>query len=204
MDITVNANNVTISQGLESFIHEKLSRLTRYLPNITSIVVNFTMQKSNRGPDEVIAHITIRHARGAILRAEERIANEDYDSIKVVTNLAIDKMYQRISRFKGKRKDKRDRSVDKYQATVEEIEVAEELPEEDEVVLEIPDAEQQDPFIYRRKIVPVSPMTEEEAIEQMELLGHTFFMFYHSERERVNVLYKRESGGYGVLDPRLE
>lgn len=201
MDITVNAHNLNVSEGLEKFIHEKLSRLSRYLPNIVSVVIDLTHEKSARGRDMVIAQITVRHSRGAILRAEERVNFEDYNSYKVVTNLAVDKMYRRISRFKGKRKEKREK-VNPFEATVEELEVAEEMPEEE--TFAVPDAEQQDPLIYRRKIVAVSPMSEEEAIEQMELLGHNFFVFYHAERARVNVLYKRESGGYGVLDPKLD
>lgn len=201
MDITVNAHNLNVSEGLEKFIHEKLSRLSRYLPNIVSVVIDLTHEKSARGRDVVIAQITVRHSRGAILRAEERVNFEDYNSYKVVTNLAVDKMYRRISRFKGKRKEKREK-VNPFEATVEELEVAEEMPEEE--TFAVPDAEQQDPLIYRRKIVAVSPMSEEEAIEQMELLGHNFFVFYHAERARVNVLYKRESGGYGVLDPKLD
>jgi putative sigma-54 modulation protein len=203
MDITINARNITLSKGLETFIHERLTRLTRYLPNISSVTVDLSSQKSNRGPDEVTAQITIRHARGAILRTEERLGQDiNNDAIKAVTNAAIDKMYRRISRFKGKRKDKRDRAGNKFEATIEEIEIAEDIPEEE--IENAPDAEQQDPLIYRRKIVPVSPMSEEEAIEQMELLGHRFFVFYHADRNRINVLYKRDSGGYGVLDPKLD
>jgi len=125
---------------------------------------------------------------------------EDRESLVVVINQAIDKMYRRISRFKGKRRAQRGR----FNPSMEELAAAEDLPEEEIDLLEAPDAEQQPPLIYRRKVVSVQPMTEEEAIEQMELLGHQFFVFYHAEKSKINVIYKRESGGYGVLDPKLD
>src|SRR5690606_10977166 len=94
---------------------------------------------------------------------------------------------------------------DRYRATPEELELAEEVPEE--IVLE-PQAEAEDTTfdlseesIVRRKHVSLTPMTEEEAIKQMELLSHDFFMFYNADTESVTVLYKRENGGYGLLVP---
>lgn len=199
--ITINLNNVTINKSLEEFIHEKLGKLNRYLPNIASITVDISQQKSNRGPDLISAQVTIRHSRGAIFRTEEKAPLVDYNTVKIVVSDAVDKMYRRVTRFKGKRKDKRDRNP--YKATIEEFETLEEFETAEMEVLEAPDAEQQDPLVYRRKAVGVAPMSEEEAIEQMELLGHSFFMFFHAERQRINVLYKRASGGYGVLDPQM-
>lgn len=199
--ITINLHNATLNRHLEGFIHEKLGKLHRYLPNIASITVDISQQKSNRGPDMVSAQITIRHSRGAIFRAEEKAAIIDNNTLKIVINDAVEKMYRRITRFKGKRRDKRDRNP--YKATLEEFETLEELDTLEMEINEAPDAEQQEPLIYRRKVIEVAPMTEEEAIEQMELLGHSFFVFYHAERQRINVLYKRSNGGYGVLDPKI-
>jgi putative sigma-54 modulation protein len=88
---------------------------------------------------------------------------------------------------------------DKYSATVAELDLAEELPDFD-----IPDAEdyQTPTEIFRRKHVELIPMNEEEAIEQMELLDHSFYMFMNSDTESTNVLYRREDGGYGILVPQ--
>ncbi len=200
--ITINLHNVKISPHIETFIHEKLGKLHRYLPNIASITVDISQQKANRGPDIVSTQITIRHKRGAIFRAEEKAAVIDHNTIKIVVNDAVEKMYRRITRFKGKRKDRRERNP--YKATLEELAMLEEMDDTFEMEInEAPDAEQQEPLIYRRKVIEVAPMTEEEAIEQMELLGHSFFVFFHADRQRVNVLYKRANGGYGVLDPKI-
>jgi putative sigma-54 modulation protein len=204
MDVKINAHHIVVSAAMEKFIHEKLSKLQRYLPNIVAAVVDITQQKATRGPDQITVQITVRHSRGAILRAEERVSVQEnpFVDTQAAVNLATDKMYRRISRFKGKRKDRRERAG-RYIATLEELDLAEEMPEDDELEA-APDAEQLEQRIYRRKAVSVTPMTEDEAIEQMELLGHTFFVFHHAERNRVNVLYKRSNGGYGVIDPILE
>jgi putative sigma-54 modulation protein len=205
MDVKINATNVSLSGAIERHIHEKLSKLNRYLPNISSVTVDLKQQKTSRGPDYLSAEITIRHARGAILRAEKSVTTSDnlFHDVQAVVNEAVDNMYRRISRFKGKRRDRRERAG-RFMATLEELNLAEDTPDELEAELaNAPEADQLEPRIYRRKVVPVSPMTEDEAIEQMELLGHTFFVFYHAERDRINVLYKRSNGGYGVIDPQL-
>ena len=204
MDITVNAHHIAVSGAMEKYIHEKVGRLSRFLPNLTNATVDISQQKTNRGPDKISVQITVRHSRGAILRTEESVdvvENPFVDS-QAAVNLAADKMYRRISRFKGKRRDRHERAG-RFEATIEELDLAEALPDEEELSA-APDAEQQNMKIFRRKAVSVSAMTEEEAIEQMELLGHTFFMFHHAQRNQINVLYKRSNGGYGVLDPILE
>lgn len=206
MDVKINATNINVSGAMEKYIHEKLSKLTRYLPNISSVTVDLKQQKTNRGPDQISAEITVRHARGAILRAEKNIASGDnlFNDVQAAVNEASDNMYRRISRFKGKRKDRRERAG-RFMATLEELTLAEDMPNELEAeIASAPEADQLEPRIYRRKVVSVSPMTEDEAIEQMELLGHTFFVFHHAERNRINVLYKRSNGGYGVIDPQID
>lgn len=206
MELKINATNVKVNGAMETFIHEKLSKLNRFLPNITNVTVDLKQQKASRGPDQLSAEITVRHARGAILRAEKSILRSDnlFSDVQAAVNEAADNMYRRISRFKGKRRDRRERAG-RFMATLEELTLAEDTPDElEEELASAPDADQLEPRIYRRKVVAVAPMTEDEAIEQMELLGHSFFVFHHAERNRINVLYKRSNGGYGVIDPQLE
>ena len=88
---------------------------------------------------------------------------------------------------------------DKYRATVAEINLAEDSPN-----FTAADAQDHDAAaeVYRRKLIDMMPMHEEEAIEQLELLDHSFYMFMNAESEQINVLYRRDSGGYGILIPR--
>lgn len=199
MDMTINGHNVKVSEAIEEFIQKKVGRLDRYMPNIQDIRIDLAVQRSNRGADLAIAQITLRHTRGAILRAEEKVSIDDRDAIKVAINRAVDKMYSRISRFKGKQQPKRGR--DRFLATLDELQLAEELPAPETDLPEeaAPDME----GIVRRKDIPVSPMNDEEAIQQMELLGHAFFVFVNAETNSLNILYKRASGGYGILVPQL-
>jgi putative sigma-54 modulation protein len=205
MDVTIHGRNMKVSERLKAYALEKLGKLDRYLPNIADIHVELS-HASTRSGDIVTAQITLRHKRGAILRAEERLRSNDYDAIQVAINQAVDKMYRQIERFKGKR-DRKGR--ERFTATVEELAIAEEVPEE------AVDGAQPapDPYmeyveagldIVRRKQIAVSEMTEIEAVEQMELLGHDFFMFFNQSTGSVNVLYRRKSGGYGVLVPEVE
>lgn len=208
LDLTVRGENVTITPELEEFVQKKLSKLGRYMPNINSVYVEFSIQKSRRGPDIAVAEITLRHSRGAILRTEEKVDKVEHGSLKAALIAASDKMYRRIRRFKGKNLDKRVR--DRYSMTDEELTLAEPLPEDEAVAsdryadYQAPEVEPFEDEIIRRKTVGVSPMNEEEAIEQMELLGHNFFLYFNPDTNTVNVVYKRSNGGYGVLEPQIE
>jgi putative sigma-54 modulation protein len=203
MEFTLHTENLRVTGDIEEFVQKKLSKLGRYLPNIISVHVELEQQNSTRGPDVIIAQITLRHSRGAILRTEERVEKVDYNSIKTALSNASDKMYRRISRFKGKRRVKR--AQDRYVMSPEELLMAEALPDEDAVSADGDfDDEVEEPLVIRRKDVAVSAMHEDEAIEQMELLGHNFFLFFNADTNSVNVIYKRSSGGYGVLEPRIE
>ncbi len=201
MDVNIHGDGIRISEELDRYTRSKINRLDRYLPNIAHIRVELAIIRTHRGADLAIAQITVQHARGAILRAEERMNIENRDTIRLAINKAVDKLHRQIDRFKGKRKDKQQRLRvrDKYQATIAELDAAEEVPE-----YEVPDAEDFVPpaDIFRRKQVELIPMNEQEAIEQLELLDHNFYMFMNAETEHINVLYRRKNGGYGILTPQ--
>lgn len=193
MEIIISGQNVKVNDALEEYARKKLSRLDRYLPNITDVRVDFVRENSRRGEDLARAQITVRHRRGAILRAEESVPGD----FQVALNQALDNMYRRIERFKGKRSRK---GRERFSATVDELNLAEELPE----ISDGAAPEEEEVQITRRKEVIVTAMTEDEAVEQMELLGHNFFLFFNDDTRSINLIYKRRAGGYGILIPRLE
>ena len=205
MDVMIRGENLTVTDGIREYTEKKLDKLDRYLPNIAEIRVDLSRQKAKRGGNTTVAQITLRHQRGAILRAEERLVGEDRDTLQAVVNMTVDKMYRRIERFKGKTRKSR-KGRERFMATVEELELSEDIPEEEYEEYPEPQADPYDEEftdIVRRKDVSVSPMTEIEAIDQMELLGHAFFMFYNIDTNSINVLYRRDIGGYGVRVPNL-
>jgi putative sigma-54 modulation protein len=124
-----------------------------------------------------VAQLTVR-TRGAILRAEER-TNDMFASI----DATLDKMYRQMARYKGKRQDRRQSGN-------------EALPIEEPT-------EQAIGEIVRVKRFEVRPMAAEEAIEQMELLGHRFYVFLNVDDNAFNVLYQRDDGNYGLLQPEF-
>ena len=196
MNVTILGDGIQVSESLEEYVLDKVDKLERYLPNISTVHIDLSHKNNNRGPDVVVAQITVKHQRGAILRSEEKLEKEDRDSIRMAVNHAVDKMYRRIRRFKGKRENKRREA---YVATLEELALAEELPETNGI-----DSDGDEPEIIRRKKITARAMNESEAIEQMELLGHTFFMFYNADDNATNVVYKRKIGGYGILALDIE
>jgi putative sigma-54 modulation protein len=207
MEIKFHGHNLRVHDGIEEYTRKKLDRLDRYLPNITDVWVELTRQNTARTGDYVSAQITLRHERGAILRAEERVKGDNHEAVLAAINQVVNKMYRQIERFKGKRTRKGKLDRERFTATPEELEVAEELPTEEIIPEQAPvtaDYDEYEDQIVRRKQIAVTSMTEDEAIEQMELLGHKFFMFYNTHTNSVNVLYRRDVGGYGVLVPQSQ
>lgn len=202
MNLSIQGNNIAIADNMRAYAEERLGKLSRYLPNIANVRVDITKQEHSRGPDVITVQITVRHSRGALLRAEEKSTlGGGSDAVKAALHGALDKMYSQIERFKGKQREGR-RPDDRFQATQEELDVAEDIPSVEELMA--PDAGWKEPQIIRRKKVSISAMHDEEAVQQMELLGHDFFVYFNADENRVQVLYRRTSGGYGVLVPNVE
>jgi putative sigma-54 modulation protein len=184
MDISITTHNVDLTDRLRSHVEKKTGKLDRYMPNLTDVRVDLSSQNTRNAVQRQSAQITIRDGRGTILRAEER-SNDMFASVDAV----VDKLYRQIKRYRGKRRDNR------RAGGVDDMVIGEPLPlEEEEVEIEESD-------IVRRKRFPLRPMLSDEAIEQMELLGHNFFVFFNTDDEAVNVLYKRHDGNYGLLQP---
>ena len=198
MDISIHGDGIRISESLDRYTRSRVDKLDRYLPNIANVGVELAIIRTHRGADIAIAQITVQHARGAILRAEERMDIESRDTIRFAINKAVDKLHRQIDRFKSKRKAKNQRVRDRYRATMAELVIAEDVPDYEPAAAETSEETE----ILRRKQVELIPMNEEEAIEQLELLDHAFYMFMNADTTRVNVLYRRENGGYGILVPQ--
>lgn len=187
MDISINSRNMEVTTRLQDYVEKKTGRLDRYMPNLTEVRVDLSAENTRSTVERQIAQITIRDNRGTILRAEER--NSD---MFAAIDAVVDKLYRQIKRYRGKRR-RRLRS-----SGVDEFVVGEPLPFEEER------EEETEQTIVRYKRFPLRPMSTEEAIEQMELLGHDFFVFFNAEEEGINVLYRRHDGNYGLLQPELD
>ncbi|HID34572.1 MAG TPA: ribosome-associated translation inhibitor RaiA [Anaerolineae bacterium] len=185
MNLIIQTHNVELTDWLRQYVEKKIGRLERYLPDIDEIRVELREESTRSASDRAVAQVTVR-SRRAILRAEER-TGDMFASIDAVA----DKLERRIRRFKGKRARNHKRAVAEANTLEESLAPVAELVEE-----EIPEA-----AIVRHKRFEVYPMDAMEAIEQMELLGHDFFVFLNAETGQINVLYRRRSGDYGLIEP---
>ena len=191
MKVLVHGRNVEITDWIEEYVEKKVKRLERYLPNILEVRAELTEAPTRAAEDRFTAQITIWENR-QILRAEETSA-DIYASI----DAAADKISRQIQRFKGRmtKEKRRATSVAALQADMAAAALSQGLAEGDE--------EEETGHIIRRKAFSIRPMHEEEAVEQMELLGHDFFVFQNAETNNTNVIYKRKDGNYGLLQPQV-
>jgi putative sigma-54 modulation protein len=186
MEITINTRNVDLTEKLQNHVERKTARLDRYMPNLVEVKVDLSFQNARSAAERQVAQITIRDNRGTILRAEER-KSDMFAALDSVT----DKLYRQIKRYRGKRIQNR-----RGGASGDEYIIGEPLPFEDDIELE-----EEERSIVRYKSFALRPMVSDEAIEQMELLGHSFFVFFNVDDESINVIYKRHDGNYGLLQP---
>ncbi len=187
MQVFVQGHSMNVSQRLDKYVRNKTERLQRYLPGVEEVRVEFTRQSAKSDVPKSV-ELTVRR-RSTLLRVEE----QDADPFTAF-DLALEKMYQRIARYKGRRIDRK-RSGAVALAEDEELLTAEALPIEEAPPAAPP------PKLVRIKTFQIVPMSVEEAIEQMELLGHDFFVFVHSDDSIVKVVYRRKGGDYGLLQP---
>ena len=183
-EVKIFGKNMDVTDKVHDYVYSKAEKLDRYLKAIEEIRVELSNDKSARSAaDRQVAQITVR-GRRLLLRTEERS-----DDILGAFDSAFDKMQRQVERFKGKQK----RGRGDGRSVAEAFFPSPEEDEEDDVMR-----------IARRKRFTVYPMVEEEALEQMKLLGHdNFFIFYNGETNAMNVLYRRRDGSYGLIDPQI-
>lgn len=178
MEVSIFTRNMEVTPRLREYVEQKAEKLDRYLPSIEDARFDLKVENTRSAAQRQVAQLTVR-MRGTILRVEEH-TGDMFASI----DMAMDKMYRQVARYKGKRQKNR------WRVAVEELPIEEPLEEtEGEIV--------------RTKRFEMRPMSSAEAVEQMELLGHHFFIFMNADEEAINVVYKRHDGDYGLLQPEI-
>ncbi len=192
MQLSITGRNVEITEHTRDYVDKRLQRVVRHLPALTEARFELTVESTKGAEQRNVAQVTLR-AGGVILRSEER-ASDLFTAIDAVMDRAV----RQADRFKGKRQQKRKRANglhENVEAFNQEAVLTAEPTTEEAVESYQP--------IVRIKRFQSAPMEPEEAIEQMELLGHNFFVFFSSEDGQVNILYRRNDGTYGVLIPQI-
>lgn len=180
MELQITGKNVKLVPEVRRYIERKLGKLERHLPNIVESKVELAQEKTKSSQQRFIAQVTI-DSSGTLLRGEER-GDDLFTAIDKVTAV-IDRQ---IERYKGKRYEKGRGSSLARSKFNPEVEPAK--PEK---------------RITRIKRFTIKPMSVAEAIDQMELLGHDFFLFFNADTDSLNLLYRRKDDNYGLIEPEL-
>jgi putative sigma-54 modulation protein len=187
MDVIFRGQHITVSDQFRLYASEHLQKLARHLPVADHAIVD--VRREARGEEgRYVVQVTVS-VNGTFLRAEER----NYD-LTAAVDLAADALDRQAKRYKERRLLRSERRVDKDKRLPEEPE-AEPVGERRAP----PGAEIIGGRVVRLKRFPMKPMTEAEAIEQMEMLGHSFYLFHDADRDEMALLYTRRDGDYGMI-----
>jgi putative sigma-54 modulation protein len=190
MNLTIRAHNTRVRDDLREHAEKKLARLERYLPRVNDVTVEVEHEETRSAAHRYAVQITV-HASGAILRSEERAADP-----QTALDRAADVLGRQAQRHK-KRLVGRHRTGDVRELAPEPEPAGEIAPENDDEFDEYLLGK-----IVRVKHFEAKPMSQEEALAQMDLLGHDFFLFLDAASNEYALLYKRRDGDYGLLAPR--
>ena len=175
MRYTITGRNIDVTPGLREAVFEKIGKLERYFNQDTEAIITLSVTK-----DRQKIEVTIP-VKGHIIRAEEQ-STDMYVSIDLVEEI----IERQLKKYKTKLIDKKQSHID-----FSEFYVQEETEADDEIKIE------------KVKKFAMKPMDPEEACVQMELLGHSFYVFLNAETEEVNVVYKRKGQTYGLIEPEF-
>lgn len=177
MKFNIRGNKMDITPAIKSYIEEKIGRLDKYLENPNEITT--TVVTRVRGKDQIV-EVTIP-IKKIILRGEEA-HNDLYAAIDLVS----DKLERQIRKNKTKmKKSTQKESIMSFNLAFDNI------PDEEE-----------NKTIVKRKEIEMKPMSEEEAILQMELVDHDFYVFKDIKTEQVSIIYKRKDNNYGIIETK--
>jgi ribosomal subunit interface protein len=185
MEIIFRGQHLHVEDRFRDYASERLNKLSRYLPLADHAIVDLRREaKGDEG--RYVVQVTVS-ANGTFLRAEER----NFDLLAAI-DATTDALSQQVKRFKEKKLLRSERRVSKEEMAPKPEATRTPLPPDTELVLG---------RVVRLKHFPMKPMTEAEAIEQMELLSHNFFLFEDADKGTLAVLYRRQDGDYGMILP---
>jgi putative sigma-54 modulation protein len=181
MQLQVKGKNVDVSPSIRSYAEEKLGKLSRQLADPTQVELELAVEKNPSIADAQVAEATI-WTKGPTLRARESSPD-----MKASIDQLVAKLERQVKRYREKRREEPRRQVRGANGTPPPP-----LP-----------VEPGEPWIVKSKQFPIMPMSPEEAVLQLELVGHDFFMFRNDASGEVNVVYRRRAGDYGLIEPSV-
>lgn len=206
MDIVVTGRHTQISERFREHLEDKLSKVPQLHPKVSRVDVVVTHEKTARNSEAV--EITC-HAKGPVIRAEAS-TDDKYAALDV----ALDKLYERLRRVGDRRRVSRTgkrvpESVARATGRFTGLEVSDgSIDGQEAADVAAPPAPfgavGDSPIEVREKVHASAPMTLEDAVDQMELVGHDFFLFYDSDTQQPSVVYRRRGWSYGVIHLQVD
>ncbi|MEG4939702.1 ribosome hibernation-promoting factor, HPF/YfiA family [Microcoleus sp. F4-D5] len=190
MKLVIQGKNIEITDAIREYVNQKIEKAVSHFQTLTTEVdIHLSVARNPRINPKQTAEVTI-YANGSVIRAEEST-----ESLYASIDLVADKIARQLRKFKEKRHDNKTQNSVKTVTAVEEHPVVADL---------IGDRTPELPAeVVRTKYFAMPPMTVKEALEQLQIIDHDFYMFRNAETGEINVLYERKShGGYGVIQPR--
>ena len=181
MRLQVKGKNVEVTPALKGYAQEKLGKLERHLNDSARLELELAVEKNPSIADNQVAEATV-WTKGPILRARESSPD-----MRASIDMLVEKLERQARRYRDKRRPR-------WGARASGIAEAEPAP-----TLQ----DEESPVIVKTKQFAVKPMTPEEAVLQLELIGHDFFVFQNAETSDVNVVYRRRDGDYGLIEPQI-
>ncbi len=188
MKLVIHGKNIEITDAIRDYVHLKIEKAVSHFQNLTNEVdVHLSVARNPRINPRQSAEVTI-YANGSVIRAEESSENL-YASI----DLVADKIARQLRKYKERRHDKKTHAQTTIEGAVQQTIVKDLIGDR---TPELP------PEVVRTKYFSMPPMTIAEALEQLQLVDHDFYMFRNAETGEINVIYEHNHGGYGVIQPR--
>ncbi|MDQ2981982.1 MAG: ribosome-associated translation inhibitor RaiA [Actinomycetota bacterium] len=180
MQFQVKGRNLEVSDAIRSYAEEKLGKLERQLTD-PRIELELALERNPSIAENHVAEATI-WTNGPVLRAREATSD-----MRASIDQLVDKLERQVTRYKTQGRSRRRRAARSNAPTPETMPVV---------------ADEADPLIVKTKQFTVSPMTAGEAVLQLELIGHDFFVFRNGDSNEINVVYRRRDGNYGLIEPQ--
>jgi len=176
VEFHITGRNLDVSNEVREYLQKRLEKVFRRWPTLTQVNAELAQEATRSSQDRFVAQITLLTTRGTLLRGQVR-APDLFTAIDQVADV----LKRQVERYKGRIAERTQRETG--------------IAQEEE---EAPPAP-----IVKTKRFPIKPMDPEEAVHQMELLGHDFFLFFNETTQQFNVVYRRRGGGYGLIEPEI-
>lgn len=189
MKLLIQGNNIAVTESIHDYVETKLEKATKHFQSFaTKVDVHLSVANNARVSNKHKAEVTV-YANGTVIRAQEGSENL-YASIDLVS----DKIARQLRKYKEKKFGKKTHIQEKTGEILPQDSVPEDL-----IGDRAPELPSQ---VVRMKYFSMPPMTTDEALEQLQLVDHDFYMFLNKETNEINVIYSRNHGGFGVIQPR--